>query len=224
MVKLVAFFKRKPGVSVEQFQLHWRTRHAELVVRQAGIRRYVQNHTLLSGYRTGEPDYDGVAEAWFDDVDAMRRLAPSPEYAAVRADEANFIDAASMGVVLTDEVVIVDGAVPPNAVKMIAFLRKRADISPEHFQKCWREGHAALAAQIPRNRRYVQCHARLGGYQAGRAPVFDGFPMSWFEDEAALREAGRSAEFARTREDEPRFIAPGRLPFVIAREVEIALP
>ena len=51
----------------------------------------------------------------------MRALAPSAEYAAVRADEANFIDPASMGVVLTDEVVIVDGVInvvlddaPPN--------------------------------------------------------------------------------------------------------------
>lgn len=223
MVKLVAFFKRKPGVSVEQFQLHWRTRHAELVVRQTGMRRYVQNHTLLSGYRAGEPDYDGVAEAWFDDVDAMRRLAPSAEYAAVRADEANFIDAASMGVVLTDELVILDGPVPPDAVKMVAFLRKRADVSPEQFQKHWREGHAALASRVPGNRRYVQCHARLGGYQGGRAPVFDGVPMSWFDDEAAFRAAGRSAEFALTRADEPSFLAPGRLPFVVAREVEIAL-
>ena len=106
MVKLVAFFRRKAGVSVEDFQRHWRTTHAELVIRQKGLRRYVQNHTLASGYGSGEPDYDGVAEAWFDDTDAMRSLASSSDYSAVRADEANFIDAASMGTLLTDEVVI----------------------------------------------------------------------------------------------------------------------
>ncbi|MGE4607416.1 MAG: EthD domain-containing protein, partial [Myxococcota bacterium] len=137
MVKLIALFKRKAGISVEQFQGHWRTTHAELVVRQRGLRRYVQNHTLASAYHSGkpatgkpatgepvsrepdsrepvsrepdsrEPDYDGVAEAWFDDTQAMRELGASAEYRAVRADEANFIDAASMQVVITDEIVIV---------------------------------------------------------------------------------------------------------------------
>ena len=34
MVKLLAFFKREPGISVEQFQRHGRTTHADLVVRQ----------------------------------------------------------------------------------------------------------------------------------------------------------------------------------------------
>lgn len=223
MVKLVAFFKRTPGLSVEDFQRHWRTRHAELVVRQAGLRRYVQNHTLASGYRAGEPDFDGVAEAWFDDTQAMRDLATAPEYAAVRADEANFIDPSSMGVVLTDDVVIVDGAVPPDAVKMIAFLRKREDVSVEHFQKHWCEVHGPIAAQIPGNRRYVQCHARRGIYASGRTPVYDGIPMSWFDDLAALRASAETPEYARTRADEPNFMISGRLAFSIAREVEIGV-
>ena len=175
MVKLVAFFKRTPGMPVEDFQHHWRTTHAELVVQQAGLRRYVQNHALPSGYRSGsgsrEPDFDGVAEAWFDDTQAMRDLAPSPEYAAVRGDEANFIDPASMGVVLTDEVVIVDGPAPAQGVKQIAFLSKRPDVSVDHFQKHWKEIHGPIAAMIPGHRRYVQCHARRGIYEAGRTPA-----------------------------------------------------
>ena len=77
MVKLVAFFKRRPGMTVDAFQQHWRSAHAELVVRQKGLRRYVQNHTLASGYAKREADYDGVAEAWFDSVDDMRALADS---------------------------------------------------------------------------------------------------------------------------------------------------
>jgi uncharacterized protein (TIGR02118 family) len=85
MVKMVAFFKRKPGMSVEAFQSYWRTTHAGIVLKMPGIRRYVQSHTLLNGYRKGEPAYDGVAEVWFDDTKVMRALAQSPEYAAVRA-------------------------------------------------------------------------------------------------------------------------------------------
>ncbi len=223
MIKLVAFFKRKPGMSVEDFQEHWRTEHAALVVKQAGMRRYVQNHALASGYRSGEPDYDGVAEAWFDDTQAMRDLAPGREYAAVRADAANFIDPASMGVVLTDEVVITDGPVPADGVKQIAFLNKRPDVSVEDFQRHWSQVHGPIAATIPGHRRYVQSHARLGIYAAGRTPKFDGIPVSWFDDLESLRVAGQSAEYARTRADEPNFMISGRLPFVLAREVEIDL-
>jgi len=222
-VKLVAFFKRKPGVSVDAFWDHWRTTHAELVVRQKGLRRYVQNHTLASGYRSGEPDYDGVAEAWFDDTQAMRDLAPSAEYAAVRDDEANFIDASSMGVVLTDEVVIVDGEIPNDAAKLIAFLNMRPDVSVDFFQSHWRERHGPIAARIPGNRRYVQCHARPGIYASGRKPVYDGIPMSWFDDLEALRASGTSPEYEATRADEPNFMLSGRLPFVIATEHEIEI-
>ena len=223
MVKLVAFFKRLPEMSVDDFQQHWRTTHADLVARQKGLRRYVQNHTLLSGYRRSEPDYDGVAEAWFDDTQAMRDLASSAEYAAVRADEANFIDATSLGFVLTDEVAIVEGAVPPDALKSIAFLNKRADVTVDFFQEHWREKHGPIAARIPGLRRYVQCHARRAVYASGRSPVFDGIPMSWFDDLDAVRASGRSPEYAATRADETHFMLSGRLPFVVASEHEVEL-
>ncbi len=148
-MKLKAFFKRGPGMAVEEFRRHWRTRNAEFVVRQAGLRRYVQNPMLASCYRSREPDFDGVAEAWFDGVGAMRALSESREYRAVRDDEANFIDPASMKVVLTDEVVILDGAAPPEGIKPIGCLRWRADRSPGEPQKDLREVHGPLAAALP---------------------------------------------------------------------------
>ena len=221
MVKLVACLKRRPGVSVEAFQQHWRTQHAEIVVRQAGLRRYVQNHVLPTAYARGEPLFDGVAEAWFDDVEAMRRLAPTAEYRAVRADEPRFLDVPAMRVVLTDEVAIVDGAAPLDAVVGIAFLTRRAGIAPEAFQRHWREVHGPLVARVPGLRRYVQSHARLGGYAAGRTPPFDGVPLAWFDDTAALRPASAGPELARVRADEPSFLAAGPVPFVLARAVEI---
>ena len=223
MVKLVAFFKRKAGLTPEQFHQHWRTNHAELVVRQKGMRRYVQNHTLLSSYKRGEPDYDGVAEAWFDSTDAMRELSPSPAYAAVRADEANFIDPGSMGMVLTDEVVIVDGEIPENALKWIGFIKKRSDVSVDFFQEYWSGTHGKIAARIPGNRRYIQCRARKGIYATGRTPDFDGVPMSWFDDLEALRASGQGPEYEATRADEKNFMAPGRIKSVVAVEHEIPL-
>jgi len=92
MVKTITFIKRKPGMDREEFGNYWRTRHAPIVTRLPGLRRYVQCHTIDSGYRKGEPVYDGVAQVWFDSTDAMRATASSAEYRAVRADEPNFLD------------------------------------------------------------------------------------------------------------------------------------
>ena len=37
MVKMIIFFKRKPGMSVEDFQKHWRTTHAYIIVKLPGV-------------------------------------------------------------------------------------------------------------------------------------------------------------------------------------------
>jgi hypothetical protein len=68
-----------------------------------GIRRYVQLHTVPGGFNDalasgrGAPEhFDGVAELWFDSLDAMVARALSEEGAAaaetLRLDEEKFID------------------------------------------------------------------------------------------------------------------------------------
>ena len=92
LLKLVALLKRREGLSPEDFQKHWRTTHADLVRGLPGLRRYVQNHTRLSGYRRRDPAWDGVAEVWFDDPDALVRAGESEAMKAVRADERSFLE------------------------------------------------------------------------------------------------------------------------------------
>ena len=219
MVKLVAFFKRRAGLSTQAFRDHWRTQHAELVVRQAGLRRYVQNDAHGQEEQGREPVYDGVAEAWFDDTDSMRALASSPEYQAVREDESHFIEASSMGTLITNEVAVVDG--PETDVKMITFLNRRPDVTPDFFQKYWEHDHGPLAGEIPGLRRYVQCHARLGIYATGRTPLYDGIPFSWFDDMETLQASANSSAYTKTHADEKNFMVSGRLPFVITKAHEI---
>ena len=90
MTKATGCIQRKPGMEVEAFQRYWRTRHAEVVVALPGVRRYLRSHALLAGYRKGERIYDGIAEAWLDNLQAMRDLADAPEHAAETADGAEF--------------------------------------------------------------------------------------------------------------------------------------
>ncbi len=217
MVKALSFFKRKAGMSVEAFQTYWLGTHPDVVVKMPGIRRYVQSHTLPSGYRKAQPIYDGIAEIWFDDTLAMRALAGTAAYAAVQADEANFIERSSMGLIITEEHVIKDGPAPTNGVKNVEFVTRRPGMPVEEFQRYWREVHGPLAALIPPVRRYVQSHTRRSAYERGRTPAYDGVAVTWFDDTRAMRASAATAEYARVRADEPNFILPAS-PFIITRE------
>lgn len=218
MVKTVVFLQRKPGMPVEAFSTYWRTTHAELVTRMPGLRRYVQSHTLLSGYRKGEPVYDGIAELWFDDTQVMRALARTPEYAVVEADQRNFIDLSTMGFILTEEHVIKDRPIPPGGVKNVEFLARKPEMSVEEFQRYWREVHGPVAASIPVLRRYVQSHTRRSVYESGRTPIYDGVALTWFDDTHAMRVSATTQEYARVRADEANFLTPAKPPFIITKE------
>jgi uncharacterized protein (TIGR02118 family) len=218
MVKAVAFFKRKAGMSVEDFQAYWRDRHPDVVVKLPGLRRYVQSHTLRSGYRKGEPVYDGIAELWFDDSRAMKALAGTPVYAAVEADEARFIDRATMGLILTEEHVIKDGPAPAKGVKSVEFVTHKPGMTIDAFQAYWRGVHGPLGAAIPMVRRYVQSHTRRSIYEQGRTPAWDGVAITWFDDTQAMRASAATPEYRRVRADEANFLDSSRLPFIITTE------
>lgn len=189
MIKTVIFFRRRPGMGLAAFQEHWRTAHAELIVKLPGIRRYVQNHVLPAQAGGAEPAFDAVAESSFDDTQAMKTLAKSPEYAVVLADEPDFIDRATMGMIVTEEHVLKDGPVPPDAVKSIALINRRSGMHVEEFFRDWREVHGPRVAALPGVCRYVQCHTRRSAYDSGRTPAFDGAAMAWLDGVAAPAEA-----------------------------------
>ncbi|MCC7217702.1 MAG: EthD family reductase [Burkholderiales bacterium] len=218
MVKMVICFKRKPGMDVAAFQSHWRTVHAGIIARLPGIRRYVQSHVLLASYRKSEPPFDAVAESSFDDTQAMKSLAASPEYAAVLADEPNFIDRSSLQSFVTDEHVIKDLPAPASGIKSITLMTRKAGMPIAAFRAYWRDIHGPLCVAVPAVRRYVQNPTRQAIYDSGRTPAFDGAAMTWFDSMDALRAAVPTPEFARLREDVEQFVAQDRSPSVLTQE------
>jgi len=218
MVKAVAFFKRQAGMAVDEFQAYWLARHPDVVTKLPGVRRYVQSHTRIAAYRTGEPIYDGIAELWFDDSGAMRALRDTAEMAAVQADEARFIDRATMGLIITDEHVVKDGPVAPGAAKSVAFVKRKPGMSVEAFQRYWLEVHGPLGAAIPGMRRCVQSHTRLAAYERGREPAWDGVGLTWFDDTDALRAATTTPQWDRAKAEYPSFLAPGPVTFIATTE------
>ena len=217
MIKVVSVIQRKPGSAVEDFQRYWREQHAPIVSQLAGLRRYVQSHTLRAGYRKGQPAADGIAELWFDDLAALQALQGGAALTAVLADEPNFIDPGTHVQTLTTEHVIKNGAMPANGVKNIEFVKKRADRSVADFQRHWITVHGPLGASIKTVQRYVQSHTRVGAYAKATPPVYDGFALTWFEHTDAMRASATSPEYAATRADEENFLTIP-LDFIITRE------
>jgi uncharacterized protein (TIGR02118 family) len=218
VVTVVTFVARRPGMAVAAFLAHWRTRHPDVVRRLPGIRRYVQSHVVPAMYAKGEPAWDGIAEIWADDTDALRAMAASPAHAEVQADEARFLDRARTGFIVTEERVVADGAVGEAAVKAVELLTRRPGLGVEAFQAHWHGPHAALAARVPGLRRYVASATRAAAYRSGRAPAYDGAALLWFDSMDALKAAGASAEYRALVADRDAFLAPGAPPFLLTRE------
>lgn len=218
MVKSIQFFKRKAELSVGDFQRYWLNDHAAVIRKVPELRCYVASCTLASGYRKHEPIYDGVSEAWFDDEDAIRANANSAPRRAASEDDRKFIDMAVYDSLIVDEVVQKDGKLPAGAVKMFAFLTRKPGTEVAAYQSYWRKIHGPLAAKVPQSIRYIQCHPRSIAYADGKRPRYDGVAETWFASVDAMRESGLSPEYAAVRADEPNFLAPTRIPFIIAEE------
>jgi uncharacterized protein (TIGR02118 family) len=106
MIKLTFCLIRLPHLTREAFQDYWFNTHAPLVASVAEtlqIRRYVQLHSLppeaqagTRASRNAPEEFDGVAQLWFDSLEAVGENGRRPEAQAAGAmlleDERRFID------------------------------------------------------------------------------------------------------------------------------------
>lgn len=124
MIKITYALRRRAGLSSAEFHRYWRTEHAALVRQHAetiGLRRYVQSHTIATpideplraarGSVEAEP-FDGIAELYFDSVDALVASLSDTEVQAASValveDEHRFIDVARSPIWISEEHVVLD--------------------------------------------------------------------------------------------------------------------
>ena len=112
MIKLVYCITRRPGMTLEEFSRYWREVHAPIGRRIPGLRRLVQSHPVPHPPEMAPPDFDGMAELWFDDIAALEMACRSPEWRGSTADEANFIDETRTATFITEEEEIPDQRFP----------------------------------------------------------------------------------------------------------------
>ena len=102
MIKLVYLVARRPGLAEADFVRYWRDVHAPLGARIPGVRRLVQSHAL-PGANPRPVDFDGMAELWFDDLDALLRARDTPEWRASADVERVFVDAHRVACFVAEE-------------------------------------------------------------------------------------------------------------------------
>ena len=108
---------RRPNMTREEFKDYWMNKHGPFFMNNAdamGAKKYVQSHTLDTplneGLRTSRgmlPEYDGVAEVWFESEEALMEGMSSLEGqklgAALLEDEGNFIDHSKSSAFIVEE-------------------------------------------------------------------------------------------------------------------------
>ena len=109
MIKLNLFLTRRADLSFEAFSEYWMNTHWPLVQTvpevAAHTLRYVQQHNIgnVPDFVTAAP-FDGVAEAWFRDMDAVHAVMGSQGWAdVVVKDDPNFLDVSKTLVMFSEE-------------------------------------------------------------------------------------------------------------------------
>ena len=74
MVKIVFLVHKRADLDREEFRRYWRETHGPIAAKLPGLRKYVQNHAL-PGPDGFDPEYDGLTELWFDDLESFERVA-----------------------------------------------------------------------------------------------------------------------------------------------------
>ena len=109
MVKLVYCFKKSPIITHVEFSVYWEQVHGPIGAGIPGLRKLVQSVVLDPHPGHNAPDYDGMAELWFDDLNSLLAARQSLEWEKSSADEHNFIDPECTAYFVTEERIIVDG-------------------------------------------------------------------------------------------------------------------
>jgi uncharacterized protein (TIGR02118 family) len=91
--KRFGLLRRRPDLTHEQFVKHWSTVHADMAKQLPKLRRYVIN--VVDHAHSGQFDYDGFSELWFDSVADHDAAFASPLGVELLADIKNFAQSVS---------------------------------------------------------------------------------------------------------------------------------
>lgn len=243
MIKLAVLLTRKAGMSFEQFDRYWDGTHGRLVVGipefTRHVHRYSQSHIVDPSYDGAgmawkRADFDGIAEVWFNNIEAMTTAFNEPRFVElVGPDDAKFIDREQVAIMVTNEI----EKIPLNGVpgvKLSVAIKRREGMSFQEFDDYWNHIHGEIVTSVPEFtrhvRRYVQSHWVAEYSGAGdksklamewhRAP-YDGIAELWFDSIRDMVAAFNEPKFMeKIAPDDEKFVDGVHTQLLTLREVE----
>lgn len=103
MIKLVHLFRRKAGLSDDEFTVYWKDVHGPMGARIPGVRRLVQSHALPVAGEAPAARHHGMTELWFDHADALAAARGTREWRAASEDETRFVEPGSQTFFVSEE-------------------------------------------------------------------------------------------------------------------------
>jgi|HubBroStandDraft_1064217.scaffolds.fasta_scaffold09833_7 hypothetical protein len=153
MMKFILAARRKPGDTQERYFYEWGIIHVALMITnpstQRAFKRYVQHFSIngvapeLLWHPLSPMAWDNMADHWVESLDDLAQATHGSDYKQ-RMQPHKFGDD-EFCVELTNDRVIYEGpGFKSGGVKLIHFLRQRAGLPDEEFDRRWRNEHAAL--------------------------------------------------------------------------------
>jgi uncharacterized protein (TIGR02118 family) len=249
MLKVVSVIKRKEGLSQADFLRAWSEVHAPMAHHVPGVRGFILNEIVRELSREDVPDMegriDGIAEAWFDDLEAMRKSHATPQAKEWFADGP--VSIGEMRTSVLDEMTIIpknnatswnEGGAPgsfdakaerdrsgaKDYVKVISLLQKKPDQTLAHFMNHWTTIHKPMAHAVPGVGRYTIYKSREELKRPDipdlPAAAYDGIAECYYANQAAMDLTFNSPEAAEWFKDGALFIGKIRT-FVLKETVVI---
>lgn len=108
-VKGVYPFRRRVDLAVADFQAYWWHTHGPIAALTEHALAYCQTHPMQSAYEHGEPDFDGVTEIFWPDMQSAESAVASRQMTEDQAGDAqNFVDLDSVMLFFGVEDVVIE--------------------------------------------------------------------------------------------------------------------
>ena len=190
LIKSISFLARKPGLSRADFVDHWLNVHVPMCHAVPGLRGYsvstiVEDQPRADVAALGMGDFDGVAQVWFDSLEARAQAGASAEGKRWHADGGTIIGAIRMFVTHERFVVALPKADRPK-YKALSVIKRKAELTREQFHHEWAVAHAPMARTVPGLRGFSLSEIVEEQFRPDIPPFpldrpVDGFTESWWD-------------------------------------------
>jgi uncharacterized protein (TIGR02118 family) len=196
MITRFGLVPRRAGMTIDDFQRHWRDVHGPLVATLRGLRRNWQSHAVLS---QGEPllpwiGFDAVSEMDFDDVAAMESAFSAEHYPPeLKKDSAHLVDMTKSGPMVTKRQHL-GGSIDLRQVRLMTFIRRAPRKRPAELHEALR----SLPLPSPATAR--ELYLSIADNE-GIESSFDAIDVQWFATPQLAQQFVTSSAAREQREE-----------------------